>query len=92
MKETKKNKKNAPKVIAQPKKPLGPKPTPRPMPATGTGGESGGEEEGEGEVEVEGATADVDMLNSLTGQPLPEDELLFAIPVVAPYNTLANYK
>lgn len=36
--------------------------------------------------------ADVDMLDSLTGIPLPEDELLFAIPVVAPYSTLLNYK
>lgn len=39
-----------------------------------------------------GVMADINMLDSLTGQPLPEDELLFAIPVVAPYNALANYK
>lgn len=26
------------------------------------------------------------------GIPLPEDELLFAVPVVAPYNTMTNYK
>jgi hypothetical protein len=38
------------------------------------------------------ATTDVDMLHSLTGQPLAEDELLFAIPVVAPYNSIINYK
>lgn len=36
--------------------------------------------------------ADVDMINTLTGIPLEGDELLFAVPVVAPYNTLANYK
>lgn len=36
--------------------------------------------------------ADVDMLDALTGLPLPEDELLFAIPVIAPYNTLSSYK
>lgn len=36
--------------------------------------------------------ADVDMLESLTGCPFAEDELLFAIPVVAPYNTLTTYK
>lgn len=36
--------------------------------------------------------ADVDMLDALTGIPVVEDELLFAIPVIAPYNTLANYK
>ncbi|XP_016980552.1 nuclear export mediator factor NEMF homolog [Drosophila rhopaloa] len=35
---------------------------------------------------------DVDVLNSLTGQPLEGDELLFAIPVVAPYQALQNYK
>ncbi|XP_017052630.1 nuclear export mediator factor NEMF homolog [Drosophila ficusphila] len=35
---------------------------------------------------------DVDILNSLTGQPLEGDELLFAIPVVAPYQALQNYK
>jgi hypothetical protein len=32
------------------------------------------------------------MLDSLTGLPLPEDELLFAVPVCAPYTTLLNYK
>ena len=36
--------------------------------------------------------ADVDMLDSLTGCPFAEDELLFAVPVVAPYNTLSSYK
>lgn len=35
---------------------------------------------------------DVDILNSLTGQPHEGDELLFAIPVVAPYQALQNYK
>ena len=35
---------------------------------------------------------DVDMIDSLTGLPVSEDELLFAIPVVAPYTTLVNYK
>lgn len=37
-------------------------------------------------------TVDIDMLNSLTGQPSPEDELLFAVPVIAPYNAIINYK
>ncbi|XP_068153525.1 ribosome quality control complex subunit NEMF homolog [Drosophila tropicalis] len=36
--------------------------------------------------------ADVEMLNTLTGQPLEDDELLFAIPVVAPYQALQQYK
>ncbi|XP_017103896.2 ribosome quality control complex subunit NEMF homolog [Drosophila bipectinata] len=38
------------------------------------------------------AGGDVDILNSLTGQPAEGDELLFAIPVVAPYQALQNYK
>lgn len=40
----------------------------------------------------EPATADVEMLDSLTGIPHEEDELLFAVPVIAPYQTLHNYK
>lgn len=32
------------------------------------------------------------MLDSLTGTPLPEDEILFAVPVIAPYNALHSYK
>lgn len=35
---------------------------------------------------------DVDMLDSLTGCPVDEDEILFAVPVVAPYQALQNYK
>ncbi|XP_055371755.1 ribosome quality control complex subunit NEMF homolog [Condylostylus longicornis] len=38
------------------------------------------------------ANADVDMLDSLTGIPVDEDELLFAIPVVAPYQSMQHYK
>ncbi|XP_053658070.1 ribosome quality control complex subunit NEMF homolog [Anopheles marshallii] len=38
------------------------------------------------------AAADLDMLDALTGQPVEEDELLFAVPVVAPYQSLHNYK
>ncbi|XP_065332099.1 ribosome quality control complex subunit NEMF homolog [Cloeon dipterum] len=46
------------------------------------------------ELESEAApvTVDLETLNSLTGIPVSEDELLFAVPVVAPYNTLINYK
>jgi len=35
---------------------------------------------------------ETDMLDTLTGIPFPEDELLFAIPVVAPYSTILNFK
>jgi predicted ribosome quality control (RQC) complex YloA/Tae2 family protein len=38
------------------------------------------------------AADEVDMLDQLTGIPHDEDELLFAVPVVAPYQTLHNYK
>ncbi|XP_034664427.1 nuclear export mediator factor NEMF homolog [Drosophila subobscura] len=44
------------------------------------------------ETEDTPAGVDMDILNSLTGQPLEGDELLFAIPVVAPYQALQNYK
>ncbi|KAF6212306.1 hypothetical protein GE061_012828 [Apolygus lucorum] len=43
----------------------------------------------EQEVQV---AADVDVVNYFTGQPHPDDELLYALPVVAPYNTLLSYK
>lgn len=42
--------------------------------------------------ETQGDSNDTDMLNSLTGCPAEEDELLFALPVVAPYNALHSYK
>lgn len=35
---------------------------------------------------------DVDMLDSLTGCPTIEDEILFAVPVIAPYQAMQNYK
>ena len=38
------------------------------------------------------AADEVDMLDTLTGMPMDEDELLFAVPVIAPYQTLHNYK
>ncbi|KAI8424753.1 hypothetical protein MSG28_006701 [Choristoneura fumiferana] len=39
-----------------------------------------------------GAGADAEALAQLTGCPFAEDELLFAVPVVAPYSALHNYK
>ncbi|ROT82833.1 Serologically defined colon cancer antigen 1-like protein [Penaeus vannamei] len=35
---------------------------------------------------------DLNIVNALTAQPVAEDELLYAIPVCAPYSTMANYK
>lgn len=50
--------------------------------------------EGQEEEEKERAPVDdeTSMLPGLTGVPVVEDELLFAVPVVAPYNTLLQYK
>lgn len=54
------------------------------------------EEPSQGAAEIDDddmpAGADVAMLDALTGQPLEGDELLFVIPVVAPYQALQNYK
>jgi hypothetical protein len=51
------------------------------------------EEEEEGEGEEESKTAGhVKALESLTGQPLPQDHVLFCVPVVGPYSCLQNYK
>ena len=35
---------------------------------------------------------DLAILSALTGQPDAEDELLYCIPVCAPYSALSNYK
>ncbi|XP_043462985.1 nuclear export mediator factor NEMF homolog [Leptopilina heterotoma] len=49
---------------------------------------------GENNIEEEdlGPAPEIDMLDQLTGKPVEEDELLFAVPIIAPYNTLTNYK
>jgi len=38
------------------------------------------------------AVDDTAELNKLTGKPVPEDLLLYAVPVCAPYQTLSQYK
>uniref|UniRef100_A0A452R9X5 Ribosome quality control complex subunit NEMF n=1 Tax=Ursus americanus TaxID=9643 RepID=A0A452R9X5_URSAM len=53
------------------------------------------EESSEDEGESEDAVKDQEpenLFDSLTGQPHPEDVLLFAIPICAPYTTMTNYK
>lgn len=50
------------------------------------------EPEVEPDLEQSGPDADTEMLCQLTGSPFAEDELLFAVPVVAPYSALHNYK
>ncbi|XP_001813943.2 ribosome quality control complex subunit NEMF homolog [Tribolium castaneum] len=49
-------------------------------------------DDGGAEDEEPVVQAELDMINSLTGVPFADDELLFAVPVVAPYNALTNYK
>uniref|UniRef100_A0A6Q2X1I6 Ribosome quality control complex subunit NEMF n=1 Tax=Esox lucius TaxID=8010 RepID=A0A6Q2X1I6_ESOLU len=44
------------------------------------------------EGDEEALAGEENLLNSLTGQPHPEDVLLFAVPVCAPYTALTNYK
>lgn len=90
-KETKKNKKNSKKDNESnknaKKKGVGkPQIQPRPVKQAPSGDSNETEE-----PEIL-AQANVDMLDSLTGCPVPEDELLFAVPVIAPYNTLQSYK
>ncbi|KAK7790282.1 hypothetical protein R5R35_003862 [Gryllus longicercus] len=66
------------------------KPRPVQPPKAQVEGEAGEDSDGGEEERV--PAAEVDMLDSLTGQPVTEDELLFAVPVVAPYSTLHSYK
>ncbi|XP_068194100.1 ribosome quality control complex subunit NEMF [Antennarius striatus] len=60
-------------------------------------GEEGGtgeqeEKEDDADQENPGAVEAEDLLTSLTGQPHPDDILLFAVPVCAPYTALSSYK
>ena len=49
------------------------------------------DEEDEDEEE-ENSRVTQNMLDELTGCPVGDDELLFALPVCAPYSALSNYK
>lgn len=60
-------------------------------------GEEGGpaeQEDKEDDVDHDnpGAEEAENLLTSLTGQPHPEDVLMFAVPVCAPYTALSNHK
>ncbi|XP_053213804.1 ribosome quality control complex subunit NEMF-like [Panonychus citri] len=54
------------------------------------------EEEEDEDDEEEGSSnkmiEHVNLMNSLTGQPMADDVLLYTIPVVAPYSALSSYK
>ncbi|CAH2983554.1 unnamed protein product [Chilo suppressalis] len=87
-KESKKAlKKAAAAKVSKPKGQKIPQPAPLILEA-----ESDGEPEPEPELETAGASANDELLSQLTGCPLPEDELLFAVPVCGPYSALHNYK
>ncbi|XP_062351844.1 ribosome quality control complex subunit NEMF isoform X2 [Cinclus cinclus] len=50
------------------------------------------EEKEEQDQEQPGLEDSQALLDSLTGQPHPEDILLFAVPICAPYTAMTNYK
>ncbi|NXC11540.1 NEMF factor, partial [Orthonyx spaldingii] len=50
------------------------------------------EDKEEQDQEQPGLEDSVALLDSLTGQPHPEDILLFAVPICAPYTAMTNYK
>lgn len=50
------------------------------------------DEDGNDDIDENPAGADIELLDSLTGTPVDEDELLFAVPVIAPYQAMHNYK
>ncbi|NXN83467.1 NEMF factor, partial [Bombycilla garrulus] len=50
------------------------------------------EEKEEQDQEQPGLEDSAALLDSLTGQPHPEDILLFAVPICAPYTAMTNYK
>lgn len=65
--------------------------------------EANKESEKDNDADDEGATDDTDddasptddftaILNSLTGVPVDDDVLLYAVPICAPYSTIINYK
>ncbi|CAH1394028.1 unnamed protein product [Nezara viridula] len=49
-----------------------------------------GDDTKDDEITVE--TNELDMLQSLTGVPHEDDEILFALPIVAPYTSILNNK
>lgn len=50
------------------------------------------DDDGNDDVDENPAGVDIELLDSLTGTPVEEDELLFAVPVIAPYQAMHNYK
>merc|ERR550525_164729 len=75
----KKNKKGLEQLYGKPKEK---KPPPKPR----------AENHDQNDEEKVAVNDETDMVDSLTGLPHEDDELLFVVPVCAPYSTLTNYK
>lgn len=50
------------------------------------------EDEGDEEDDSVQLADDINIINSLTAVPTAEDEILYAVPVCAPYTTMTNYR
>uniref|UniRef100_UPI00398E5961 ribosome quality control complex subunit NEMF n=1 Tax=Pristiophorus japonicus TaxID=55135 RepID=UPI00398E5961 len=57
-----------------------------------TAAEDHQEDQEEPEQDLQAAEEGEKLLNSLTGQPHPDDVLLFSVPCCAPYTAMTNYK
>merc|ERR550525_841621 len=77
--KSKKNKKGLEQLYGKPKEK---KPPPKPR----------AENHDQNDEEKVAVNDETDMVDSLTGLPHEDDELLFAVPVVAPYSTVLHYK
>merc|ERR1719383_637713 len=53
---------------------------------------AGGDSDGEDVDAKPTVNVDSEVLDSLTGVPVAEDSLLFAVPVVGPYSTMISYR
>ncbi|CAJ0585731.1 unnamed protein product, partial [Mesorhabditis spiculigera] len=78
------------KPVEKPKQPVVERP-PKREPKPKAEAQANNEEEADDIVTFDDAVED-GTLQSLTGKPVEEDTLLFAVPVVAPYQTLTTYK
>jgi hypothetical protein len=46
----------------------------------------------EEDINIVAEDTDISEIDKLTGLPKPNDQLLFAVPMLAPYSTVQNYK
>ena len=50
------------------------------------------DDEAVGSATTDAASADLALINALTGAPIEEDSLLYVIPVCGPYSVMNNFK